>query len=169
MIFKAFVQSIFLFSSFICIAKHVVLALRTNPLHFCSIRDRLASTTKLRLTSASVGDTHQEYLTRQWDLFRKYQAKGVWRGNWVTYDYMGDVVESTLASVVYDDDADPVSGDAVITQIHEIVTDSTKSDCLTCFDSENVRAFPVAQYTRGGMRKLRLASVSCLFVYLFEL
>jgi len=36
----------------------------------------------------------------QWDLFMKHHARGKWRGTWTTYDYMGDVVDETLARCV---------------------------------------------------------------------
>ena len=33
----------------------------------------------------------------QWNLFTKHQAKGKWRGTWTSYDFMGDVLDTTLA------------------------------------------------------------------------
>lgn len=96
----------------------------------------------------------------QWDLFCRYHAKGSstsWRGNWITYNYLGDVEDSSLASVVYEKQQD--GNDVRVTQLHQIVTDATQSTCSTCFDSENVHTFPVAQYTPQSLRRLRLASV----------
>jgi hypothetical protein len=96
----------------------------------------------------------------QWDLFCKYHAKGSctsWRGNWITYNYLGDVEDSSLASVVYEKQQE--GNDVRVTQLHQIVTDATQSTCITCFDSENVHTFPVAQYAPQSLRRLRLASV----------
>lgn len=100
----------------------------------------------------------------QWDLFCRYHAKGSstsWRGNWITYNYLGDVEDSSLASVLYEKQQD--GNDVRVTQLHQIVTDATKSTCSTCFDSENVHTFPVAQYTPQSLRRLRLASVRSPF------
>ncbi len=41
----------------------------------------------------------QEDAALQWDLFTKHHAKdGEWWGTWTTYDYMGDVKDSTIAA-----------------------------------------------------------------------
>jgi len=90
----------------------------------------------------------------QWDLFMKHHARGKWRGTWTTYDYMGDVVDETLASVNLEADE---TGSAVM-QTHQIVMGKATSDCKTCFDSEDVRTIPVASYTPGQLRKNRLAA-----------
>ena len=74
----------------------------------------------------------------QWDLFQKHHALGSWRGTWMTYDYIGDVLDSTVASV----DLHLDDGDASCTQIHKIVTGSVKADCETCFDSDDVQSSP---------------------------
>jgi hypothetical protein len=101
---------------------------------------------------------------RQWELFQKYHTKGdgdetKYRGTWTTYDYMGDVLDSTMASVNYQKAVHPETKQEGIVQVHEIVIGEIKSDCETCFDSENVRTFPVAQYQEGEMRRQRCASV----------
>ena len=36
----------------------------------------------------------------QYNLFKQYHAKGRWRGIWNTYDYMGDVLDTTQARYV---------------------------------------------------------------------
>jgi len=91
----------------------------------------------------------------QWDLFQKHHALGSWRGTWMTYNYIGDVVDSTVASVDLELDESGTS----CTQIHKIVTGSVSADCETCFDSEDVQAMPVAQYSLGNLGRNRLASV----------
>ena len=91
----------------------------------------------------------------QWNLFTKHHALGSWRGTWTTYNYMGDVIDSTVASV--DLDIDP-SGTSC-TQMHRIVAGKVQSDCETCFDSDDVKSMPVAQYSPGNLGRNRLASV----------
>jgi len=136
-------------------------ALRSTSLQFTAIpnarraHQHLKNKHKERVRHLCLS-SQEYYEAQQWELFRQYQAKGSWRGNWITYDYMGDIVDSSLASVVYNNEPDNTN---IITQVHQVVTDSSTSDCSTCFDSEHVRSFPVAQYTKGSLRKLRLASV----------
>ena len=72
----------------------------------------LSPNSLLRLSSAS---TENENLAideeaAQWELFRKHHAKGSWKGIWTTYDYIGDVMDETVASVNYyiADDGDVV-------------------------------------------------------------
>ena len=45
----------------------------------------------------SLSNEDEEDIVRQWDLFKKYHAKGQWRGTWTSYDYIGDEIDSTLA------------------------------------------------------------------------
>jgi len=105
----------------------------------------------------------EEDSKRQWDLFLKHHAKGQWRGTWTTYDYMGDEVDSTLASVILQPNADGTS----ITHAHEIITDIQKADCNTCFDSSQAQTLPLGTYTYDAtthtsnlsQRKIRCASV----------
>ena len=33
----------------------------------------------------------------QWDLYKRHHALGSWRGTWTSHDYMGDVVDETVA------------------------------------------------------------------------
>ena len=77
----------------------------------------------------------------QWDLFQKYHAKGSWRGIWTTYDYIGDVMDETIASVNYKQ-----IDEGLIQQTHSIVSGAKRSDCATCFDSMDVKEFPVRSY-----------------------
>ena len=84
----------------------------------------------------------------QWSLFQKYHAKGSWKGIWTTYDYMGDVMDETIASV----DLIPNDNDKdVVTHLHQIVVGAKKSDCETCFDSMDVKTLPVATYTPSNL------------------
>jgi hypothetical protein len=91
----------------------------------------------------------------QWDLFRKHHAKGSWKGVWTSYDYIGDVMDETVASVnlEYDETAD------CIHQSHTIVVGAKRADCATCFDSFETKDIPVAQYTMDQLHKTRLGSV----------
>ncbi len=91
----------------------------------------------------------------QWELFLKNQARGQWRGTWTSYNFMGDVIDTTTASVnlIHDQVSDTV------THTHDIVVGSTQSDCETCFDSSDIRTIPVATYSKGAMAKYRCASV----------
>lgn len=114
-----------------------------------------------------------EDVQRQWDLFTKHHVKGRWRGTWTTYDYMGDEVDSTMASVLLQPKSSPDEKDDFITSViheHEIITGITSADCNTCFDSTQARTIPVATYqyekeddeiirTNLAQRKIRCASV----------
>lgn len=59
--------------------------------------------TRCILSAVADGDgqppklTQQEEDDLQWDFFLKHQARGKWRGTWISYDYMGDIVDSTIA------------------------------------------------------------------------
>lgn len=92
----------------------------------------------------------------QWDLFTKHQAQGQWRGNWVTYDYMGDIIDETTGSVnlIRDTEANTVQ------HTHDIVIGSVSSDCKTCYDSEDVRNMKIGTYSPGNLSKFRCASVA---------
>ncbi|KAL7468267.1 hypothetical protein ACHAXS_008494 [Conticribra weissflogii] len=93
----------------------------------------------------------QEDAALQWDLFTKHHAKdGEWWGTWTTYDYMGDVKDSTIAAVSLQPDAELTS----VTHTHKILTASTSSDCETCFDSSQVTTLPtIATYTPETLGK----------------
>jgi hypothetical protein len=91
----------------------------------------------------------------QWDLFNKHHAKGSWRGVWTTHDYIGDVIDESVASVNLN-----ANGDNLIEQTHTIVVGAKQSDCATCFDSMETKTLPVAQYTPENLRKSRFAAVS---------
>ena len=100
--------------------------------------------------------TPEEEIAVQWDLFTKHQAKGKWRGTWTSYDYMGDVIDETIASVNLIPDPDS----NIVEHEHEIVMGKIASDCETCYDSEDVRTIPVGRYSPGNLNKYRCASVS---------
>ena len=113
-----------------------------------------------------------EDVKRQWDLFKENHVNknGRWRGTWNTYDYMGDEIDSTLASVVLkhdDDDGDDDESTESISHTHEIITGITSADCNTCFDSTQSRTIPIGKYmydtksneSNLSQRKMRLASV----------
>jgi len=98
----------------------------------------------------------------QWELFNKHHAKGSWKGVWTTYDYIGDIMDETIASV----DLDPKKGDDgndVVEHAHTIVVGAKRSDCATCFDSMETRTLPVQKYTPDNIvQKSRLAGVSMI-------
>jgi hypothetical protein len=50
-------------------------------------------------SSASMeeGSSAEEDTERQWDLFQRHHAIGSWKGIWTSYDYLGDVVDTTVA------------------------------------------------------------------------
>jgi hypothetical protein len=91
----------------------------------------------------------------QWELFNKHHAKGSWKGVWTTYNYIGDVVDETVASVDLN-----AKGDNLIDHTHTIVVGAKRSDCATCFDSMEQKTLPVAQYSPGNLRKSRFGGVS---------
>lgn len=60
--------------------------------------------THLHVTNQSpdAPKTAEEDAALQWDLFTRHHAvDGEWWGSWNTYDYMGDVVDSTVAGLVF--------------------------------------------------------------------
>ena len=104
--------------------------------------------------------TAEDELELQWDLFRQHHAKGSWKGIWTTYDYIGDVMDETVASVNY---RSPPDDQNIVQQTHTIVTGAKRSDCATCFDSMDVKEFPVKTYnkkdpTQTAFQKSRLAA-----------
>jgi len=106
-------------------------------------------------SSASMeeGSSAEEDTERQWDLFQRHHAIGSWKGIWTSYDYLGDVVDTTVASVDY------ANKEGTVSQVHTIAVGATASDCETCFDSTETKSFPVASYQKGQLRKNRLGSV----------
>ncbi|KAL3924471.1 MAG: hypothetical protein SGILL_001027 [Bacillariaceae sp.] len=93
----------------------------------------------------------------QWDLFNKNHAKGSWKGIWTTYDYIGDVMDETVASV----NLDPKGDGKHVEHTHTIVVGAKRSDCETCFDSMETKTLPVAQYSPETLiQRSRLAGVS---------
>merc|ERR1719437_123363 len=59
---------------------------------------RSASTSSSLLLS-SPGQEVEDDPAIQWELFNKHHAKGSWKGVWTSYDYIGDVIDETVASV----------------------------------------------------------------------
>lgn len=99
--------------------------------------------------------SQEEEEEMQWNLFLKNHARGQWRGTWTTYNFMGDVIDNTMASVNLLHD--PITN--IVSHTHDVVVGSTQSDCETCFDSSDVRTIPVANYSKGRMAKYRCASI----------
>jgi hypothetical protein len=93
----------------------------------------------------------------QWQLFNKHHAKGSWKGVWTTYDFIGDVIDETVASVDLN-----ASGENGIDHTHTIVVGAKRSDCKTCFDSMETKTLPVAQYSPGNLKKSRFAGCSMI-------
>jgi hypothetical protein len=98
----------------------------------------------------------QDDLSIQWDLFKKHHARGSWKGVWTSYDYIGDVIDETVASV----DLDFNEEENVIDQTHQIVVGAKRSDCAKCFDSFDVKSLPIAKYSPEQLHKSRFASIS---------
>lgn len=81
----------------------------------------------------------------QWSLFTDNHAvDGEWWGTWQTFNYMGDLEDSTVAAVSLQLDSE---NSKEVTQTHRVLTSSTQSDCKTCFSSSEVATIPVATYT----------------------
>jgi hypothetical protein len=63
----------------------------------------LISPSRLHSTNQSpdAPQTPEEDAALQWDLFTRYHAvDGEWWGTWTSYDYMGDVIDTTVAGSV---------------------------------------------------------------------
>ena len=126
--------------------------------------------TKTRLASSPSNPieklSEEQELNLQWDLFRKHHAvkdndsSASWKGIWTTYDYIGDVVDETVAAINY---KSPPDDDAIVQQTHAVVAGAKRSDCATCFDSMEIKEFPVKSYNRNDptqtvFQKSRLAA-----------
>jgi hypothetical protein len=133
----------------------VMIALLSQSSSFApNVLPRNTLSASLRSTEANAENDSQI----QWDLFIKHHAKGSWKGVWTTYDYIGDIIDETIAAVdLHFDEATNR-----IQQTHKIAVGAKKSDCTRCFDSEDVRAFPVATYTPDQLHKARLGSVGLI-------
>jgi len=107
------------------------------------------------LVSSILRNAAIEEDTLQWDLFCSNHARGSWRGTWTSYDFMGDVVDETFASVNLQ--LDPETN--TVKHTHDVVVGSTTSECKTCFDSADVRTLTVGSYTKGQLFKYRSASI----------
>ena len=120
---------------------------RTNTIELNSSNNGISG------TAPTLSQEEEENL--QWNLFLKNHAKGQWRGSWTTYNFMGDIIDNTMGSVNLLHD--PITN--IVSHTHDVVVGSTQSDCDTCFDSEDVRTIPIANYVKGNMAKYRCASV----------
>lgn len=114
---------------------------------------RWRSTSSRRRSSEMEGDEEEI----QWDLFLKHHAKGSWWGRWTSYDYMGDVIDETVASVDLIPQTIPTEetttaekATSSVQHSHRIVMGSIESDCETCFDSVNIKSMPIATYYQKG-------------------
>lgn len=125
------------------------------PLYAASVQRTAPSAL---FSSAPPPDATQELdeAAIQWELLRKHHAKGSWKGIWTSYNYIGDVIDETVASV----DLDVADDKKTISQTHTIVVGAKRSDCATCFDSMETKSFPVAKYTAENMLKSRTAASS---------
>lgn len=106
---------------------------------------------------SSIGGISEEVddVAVQWELFNKHHAKGSWKGVWTSHDYIGDVIDETVASVDLN-----AKDSSTIDQTHTIVVGAKKSDCATCFDSMETKVIPVATYSPDNLRNSRFAAVS---------
>ena len=79
-----------------------------SPTRFCSVHSTTIFSSRTRTTSSTsrwngnqqpdAPKTIQEDAALQWELFTRHQAvfDGEWWGNWMTYNYMGDLVDSSV-------------------------------------------------------------------------
>jgi Domain of unknown function (DUF3598) len=168
---------IFLVTSALCLSSVRSFAGRPSSSHLSSSSLSQASSRSVRLILSSspplsdTATTVQDDSAIQWELFEKYHGKGSWKGIWTTYDYIGDVVDETVASVDFVATSTSTSTTTIqhgdqpqqqqqIVQTHHIVVGARRSDCATCFDSTDIKSFPVATFTPGNLRKARLAACS---------
>jgi hypothetical protein len=129
----------------------------TLAFSFLSTTRSVRSVSTARYSSAPFNavDSQIDDSAIQWELFNKHHAKGSWKGIWTTFDYIGDVIDETVASV----DLKPSSTDEnAIEQTHNIVMGAKRSDCATCFDSMETKTIPVATYSPTNMHKSRMAA-----------
>jgi hypothetical protein len=120
----------------------------TNPKRFH--RPLLAS-------NSALDDPLADETAIQWELFNRHHARGSWKGIWSTYDYIGDVIDETVASV----DLNPTDTGNTVEHSHTIVVGAKRSDCKTCFDSMEQKTLPVATYTPDNiLQRRRMAGVS---------
>lgn len=50
-----------------------------------------------RLWSESEPTGKEDDTEIQWDLFKRHHAPGSWKGVWTSYNYIGDLVDETVA------------------------------------------------------------------------
>eukprot|EP00571_Detonula_confervacea_P007539 CAMPEP_0172317860 /NCGR_PEP_ID=MMETSP1058-20130122/33076_1 /TAXON_ID=83371 /ORGANISM="Detonula confervacea, Strain CCMP 353" /LENGTH=480 /DNA_ID=CAMNT_0013032537 /DNA_START=1 /DNA_END=1443 /DNA_ORIENTATION=+ len=116
------------------------------------------STTQLHVSgSPDAPKTIEEDAALQWDMFTRHHAlDGEWWGSWSTYNYMGDLEDSTVAGV----SLQPNEDSNIVAHTHRILSSSTESDCQTCFSSSQVDTLPIAMYTPETLgRRHRCATV----------
>jgi hypothetical protein len=117
-------------------------------------------------SSPDAPKTIEEDTALQWEMFTRHHAlDGEWMGTWSTYNYMGDLTDTTVAGVSLQhhtttNDDDSTSSSSVV-QTHRILTSSTTSDCDTCYSSSQFTTLPtIATYTPQTLgRKHRCAAV----------
>lgn len=126
-----------------------------------------SSTTRLRVGASNgaqpdAPSTIEEDAALQWSLFTKHHAlDGEWWGTWSTYNYMTDMEDSTIAAVSLLPNAE---GNEVV-HTHKILTGSTKSDCDTCFSSDEVSTLPtIATYTPETLGRRHRCAASGMVV-----
>jgi len=78
---------------------------------------------------------------------RHHALDGEWVGTWSTYDYMGNLKDSTVAGVSLKQQHLTNNDSASVVQTHRMLTSSTSSDCETCFSSSQFTTLPtIATY-----------------------
>jgi len=128
-----------------------------NSIPHCSS----TSSSSSLLVSSSSGQETEDDPSIQWELLNKHHAKGSWKGIWTTYDYIGDVIDETVASVDLNYRKETDEGQDVVEHTHTIVVGAKRSDCETCFDSMEQKTLPVQKFTPDNiLQKSRLAGVS---------
>lgn len=138
-----------------------------SPSFHITIKSSTSSLLKRVVIPASDDDNAEKYdllpdtsneSEIQWELFKKYHSsKKSWKGVWTTYDYLGDAILETIASVNYE----AMQDDRSVNVSHSIVVGATKSDCATCFDNMQIKTLPVAQYTPATMTARRTRLGAC--------
>mmetsp|Transcript_29774 Transcript_29774/g.36244 ORF Transcript_29774/g.36244 Transcript_29774/m.36244 type:complete len:291 (-) Transcript_29774:1-873(-) len=100
---------------------------------------------------------------QQWYLFKKHHAKGLWRGNWTTYDNGGNVIDSRQAIVALEparnDDDDDVE---TIHHRHEIeiIAPSDTTRRFQNIGANEFKSIPVTSYREGDLKNNRCVSRS---------
>lgn len=119
-----------------------------------------SSSEEFKLPESTLSESQE--MDIQWDLFTKHHM-GKWRGIWTSYNYMGDVIDETIASVNLELDSNQKEEERVV-HTHEIATSATTSSCSTCFDSTTTKTIPISTYTPSSLstKKWRTASIGMI-------